>query len=314
MHDTPLRIRRRWNRESGGLRDIAHNAFHLHGLSRPIKIAIGNNFRVRLSDFAAGIGPGGERAGVNILQGRSTRCVRDEEMRVLAFLRKKRFANEMRDSFVIGHGSGKLDVFARDRVHCHAGDRAPVGHLGQSHQYRRGRPFLREQVIVYANNRAVSYYATVRKRGARFQEICSLQRLVRRRCAMNLASGGGVIARRVRRPACYHLQLKCINQYFGRKLFRESGARIQDVLARYVVDVFSRKFVHTPCHRRQFLGRNAGELPRHWRRVDLKKGEAQFLPRTRKYLRGGEHDARLDRMKRCRPVRFRSETIFASAF
>ena len=85
-------------------------------------------------------------------------------------------------------------------------------------------------------------------------------------------------------------QIKRVDEQFGLELLLETGPRIDN---RFSGDRIGRVFVkvaHSRRHSRQFLQRNARELPCHRRGIDLKKREPQLGPRTQKNLRSRENN------------------------
>src|SRR5205814_5807812 len=86
FHHAPLRISRSWNSEACA-GNIAHNPLHLHGLPRPVEVAIGDNFRVRLCRETASLA-GRITSGFGKLNRRSVRCVSNEKMRARTFRRE----------------------------------------------------------------------------------------------------------------------------------------------------------------------------------------------------------------------------------
>ena len=64
---------------------IAHQSFHLHGLTRPVQIAVRDDLRVRFSSRTTVVAPGWIRCAFDKLQRRTGRSVRDEQMCVLNF-------------------------------------------------------------------------------------------------------------------------------------------------------------------------------------------------------------------------------------
>src|SRR4029077_9420372 len=100
--------------------------------------------------------------------------------------------------------------------------------------------FLREQVIVNANDRSIPNDVTVRPSCARFQEVRTGEGFIRwwnarlrrgfGRCTTNIASCFSIVARGFEGATARHRQLKRFDEQFRLKLFRDPCARIDYLL------------------------------------------------------------------------------------
>ena len=165
FHHAPLRISRSWNSEAC-VGNIAHNPLHLYGLPRPVEIAVGDDFGVRLCRETASLA-GRITSGFGKLDRRSVRRVGDEKMRARTFRRENFVAVKRGHAFGIRSRARDLDALIRNRAHGHSDDRLRVGHFGHAHDHFGRRSFLREDEIARANDRAIPDDAPVAERRAR---------------------------------------------------------------------------------------------------------------------------------------------------
>ena len=229
-------------------------------------------------------------------------------------LRENCILYEPRDAVLVSHGPGEFDVLLGHGVNRHSGHGARVGHFRQTHDDGRRRSFLREQIVIDANDRAIPNDPPIGKCRTRLEKVRAGESFFCRRSALNVASRFDVAARCVERAAGHYRQLKTVNEQFGLKLFRQPCARIDYNFARDRIGSILLEF-SDPCRdRRQFLRGNACQFPCHLRRVDLEKCKAQLLARTRKHLRRWKDKARLFWAERCAPARFSGQSVAAIAF
>ena len=164
-----------WNHEASGSGHVARQPLHLHGLARTIKIAIGDDLGVRIVRRGSRIIAGGICSCVGKLQRRSGRSVRNKQMGIfcvgITCFRENFVLREFCDAVLVSDCASKFDILLGYGANCHAGHRARVGHFRQTHDHRGRRSFLREQVIVNANDRSISNDPAVRQSRARFEKI-----------------------------------------------------------------------------------------------------------------------------------------------
>ena len=174
------------------------------------------------------------------------------------------------DAFLVCDCASKFDVLVGESANCHAGHGIRVGHFRETHDHLGRRSFLREQVIVNANDRSIPNDATVRQSCARFEEIRPGEgfvcwwnaRLCRGfgGCTTNIASCFGIVARGFEGAAARHRQLKRFDEQFSLKLFRESCARIDYHLPGDGIPGVLFKFFHARGDCRQFLRRECAPV------------------------------------------------------
>ena len=162
--------------------NVARQPLHLHGMARTIKIAIGDDLGVRSVRRGSGIKAGGKSSRFGKLQRWAARSVRDEQMRILRVsitrFRENLILREFCDAVFLSDCASPFNVVFRDRANRHASDGARVGHFRETHDHRGRRSFLREQVIVDANDRSIPNDPTVRQSCARFEKIRTGERFV----------------------------------------------------------------------------------------------------------------------------------------